>query len=78
MRKTYSGAVKSKSDVSFDVGRIHAMCDIMCDYIENTTMPDDGDQQHIVTNNIVYGLQIIHDLVYSLEAELDNTPVLKE
>ena len=73
MKKLYFGDVKSNSDVSLELGRLHAMCDIVCNYAENETLPAEEKE-----SNLYFGLQAIHDLVAALEAEIDKMPVVKK
>lgn len=67
MKKLYFGGVNSKSDVSLELGRIHAICDIVCNYAENETLTAKEKE-----NNLIFGIQAIHDLVAALEAEVDR------
>lgn len=71
MEKLYFGNVKSNSDVSLELGRLHSLCDMVCGYAENMGPGE-------LENNIVFGLQMIHDLVVALEAEVDKMPVVKK
>lgn len=71
MKKFYFGNVKSNSDVSLELGRLHSLCDIMCGYVENTVPGE-------LENNIVFGLQMIHDLAAALEAEIDKMPMVEK
>lgn len=71
MKKLYFGNVKSNNDIALELGRLHSLCDIVCGYVENTVPGE-------LENNIVFGLQMIHDLVAALEAEVDKMSVVEK
>lgn len=63
----YFGNIKDLSDVGVELAKLHALCNILCDYGNEST-----DHSKERENNIVFALQIIHDFVASLSSEVDT------
>lgn len=64
--KLYSGSINTITDVSIELGRLHALCDLVCGYSESYA---DAPE---VENNISFGLQMIHDMVVVIEDAADD------
>lgn len=66
MEKFYFGNIGDWTDASANLSRLHALCDIVNSYAEES-----NDDENIKKNNIVFALQIMHDLSAALEEEFD-------
>lgn len=64
--KLYSGNINTITDVSIELGRLHALCDLVCGYSENHA--DDPEFE----NNISFGLQMIHDMAVVIGDAADD------
>lgn len=65
--KFYFGNVRSWDGANLELARLHALCDIVTDYANETS-----DDVKVKDNNISFALQIIHDLTAALEDEFEK------
>ena len=65
--KLYFGNVHSWSDAALEISRLHALCDIVTEYANETS-----DTVKVKDNNISFAMQIIHDLTVALEDEFEK------
>lgn len=61
------GNIRTLSDASLEIARLHALCDIITEYSNNST-----EECRTVDNNIGFALQIVHDLVTDLNSEMER------
>lgn len=65
--KFYFGNVLNWNDATLELSRLHALCDIVTDYANETS-----DDIRVKNNNISFAFQIIHDLTVALEDEFEK------
>ncbi len=63
----YFGNIKDMSDVGIELAKLHALCDIVCDYDNESAAPVKERE-----NNVTFALQIIHDFAVALGSEVDT------
>jgi len=62
-----TGNIRTLSDASTEVARLHAFCDIINEYSMYST-----EERRIVDSNVGYALQVIHDLVADLDSVIER------
>ena len=62
----HCGNIEAWSDASVELGRLHALCDVLCDYARNELGPSEAE------GNIAFGVEAIHDFVVFLEKQFEN------
>lgn len=61
------GNIRTLSDASLEIARLHALCDIITEYSNNST-----EERRTVDNNVGFALQVVHDLVADLDSEMER------
>ena len=62
-----TGNIRTLSDASIEVARLHALCDIINEYSNNST-----EERKTVDNNVGFALQVVHDLVADLDSQMER------